>query len=117
MDTQEFSSDVWRYDEHFWELVNFPDDQIQKDELTRASLAFSIGLLVTYICTFIVASRARKEIEDHETPEFPDLPGIIKPINRPTLVETHLPWLTMCWTFCFEIQATLRCQITVLHAY
>ena len=37
-----------------------------------------------------MASRARKEIENHETPEIPDLPEIIKPINRPILKETQL---------------------------
>ena len=34
-----------------------------------------------------MASRARKEIEDRETPEFPDLPEIIKPINRVIVLE------------------------------
>ena len=37
-----------------------------------------------------MARRARKEIEDHETPALPDLPEIIKPINRPILKETQL---------------------------
>ena len=92
VDESKFSSNVWRYDEHFWELANFPDDRIQKDELTRASLAFSIGLLITYILTFIVASRARKEIEDLEDlgpPEI-NLPEIVKTIKRPTLEETQM---------------------------
>ena len=39
---------------------------------------------------FIVASRAKKETKDLETPELPDLPGIIKPNNRLTLEETQL---------------------------
>ena len=34
-----------------------------------------------------MARRARKEIEDHETPALPE---IIKPINRPILKETQL---------------------------
>ena len=45
---------------------------------------FSIGLYVTYIWTFRAISRARKEIEDHETP---DLPEVIKPIIRPTIFQ------------------------------